>query len=958
MAACSIQSNIQKGLTDAPSSVPQVTGLPVTLSSAASNPHNSSVFSITIDFADQAVTGLMDADFTVTNGTASNLVGPSTNGQGGSTFTMDITPAGAGNFVTSIRLPADSVTNGAAEGNALSNLLTLNIDDTPPSIAVTGPVTVVSNYIYTVTYSGASTINLTNSDITLGGTATTDCVANVTNGTSSVATVTVSGCTGAGTVNISILADTAEDSVGNKAPAYGPSNDATVVRIPFAVTLSSLAASPHNASAISVTVDFGTEVVAGSADLLQLADFTVTNGSVSNLVDTGSGTEFTVDVTPTGTGTTTIKLPKETVLNGTGNTNADSNTLSFTIDADAPTINVTGPVTSGSDYVYTVTYTGATTYLLTNGFIVFGGTAAVGCSANVTNGGTSVATVTVSGCSGVGTMNISILANSAKDAVDNFAPAYGPSSNANVTQPPFAVTLSSAASNPHNASAISVTIDFGNEVVAGSADLLQLADFTVTNGSVSNLVDLGAGKIFTVDLTPTGTGTTTIKLPQETVRNISTTQNADSNTLSFTIDADAPTLAFVGPNQATSDIVYTVNYTGATSVNLLAANITVGGTDTTGCGTPVVTNGTTTSATVTISGCNGDGTVNISVAANTAQDAVGNQAAAYGPSANATVSNAYIMTIDTRNVSAASPDDKTVGLALEDWWGYDFKVNWGDGASESYVNGGGSGRVLSHTYATAGVYDVKIYDATDFAYFRFCYANNTTGDQLKLVDVKHWGSNQFYRMSFMFARCKNVQISATDAPDLSRIITDGGGVNGLRGMFQYAETFNSNINHWDVSAIKDMSNMFAGAKAFNQPLSTWSVSNVTDMTSMFSDAEAFNQDISSWDTSSVTSMARMFMDTNAFNQPLARSGTGAGSRWDTNNVADMDSMFQNAYVFNQDISNWRLGSLTTMNQMFFHAELFNQDLHTWSIPTATPRTNYDLGADAWTNPAWRPTFVP
>lgn len=521
------------------------------------------------------------------------------------------------------------------------------------------------------------------------------------------------------------------------------------------------------------------------------------------------------------------------------------------------------------------------------------------------------------------------------------------------TPPPaastFAVTLSSAATSPHAPSVISVTVDFGSVAVTG----LTAGDFVVTNGSASNLVDAGGGTSFTLDLTPSGSGsyTTTIRLPAATAKNSSNEDNAASNTLSFNIDAAGPTIAISSPSPTygtvATSFVYTVTYTDASAVNLQASNITVGGTGSPGCGAPVVNNGTTTTPTVTLSGCSGDGTITISIAANTAQDAFNNQAAAYGPSASASVLNAFVISMKTDNTEGGSTGATVAGVPLVNWIGYDFYIDWGDGSVAQHVNAPSADgdRVITHTYSSAGTYDVKLY-GSNLPYIQFC----SSVDKLKATNVKQWGTNAWWRVQFMFADCKNLDMTALDAPNLTALdMNQGGGAEGFRAMFQNAEKFNGSIGSWTTTRVINMSNMFAGAKMFNQPIGGWNTANVTTMQSMFSGAEAFNQNINTWNTSNVTNTNNMFLTAKAFNSSL--------SSWDMSNVTSMYGMFQSTEAFNQDISSWTFsGGLTTMEQMFLNALVFNQDLSSWSakLPAGVNNNLFSNGADAWVLP--KPVF--
>jgi hypothetical protein len=98
------------------------------------------------------------------------------------------------------------------------------------------------------------------------------------------------------------------------------------------------------------------------------------------------------------------------------------------------------------------------------------------------------------------------------------------------------------------------------------------------------------------------------------------------------IGAPSATVAKAGP------VTYVVTYTGADTVTLEDANVTLIKTGTAD-GTIAVTGTENTTRTVTISGSTGDGTLAISIAAGTASDIAGNRAIASGPSAAFTVDN-------------------------------------------------------------------------------------------------------------------------------------------------------------------------------------------------------------------------------------------------------------------------------------------------------------------------------
>lgn len=290
---------------------------------------------------------------------------------------------------------------------------------------------------------------------------------------------------------------------------------------------------------------------------------------------------------------------------------------------------------------------------------------------------------------------------------------------------------------------------------------------------------------------------------------------------------------------------------------------------------------------------------------------------------------AFITTWQTDNPGTSDLDEITIPIHPTDA-GYDFTVDWGDGTTTDWQDGDDPAD-LTHVYPISGTYIVEI--TGDFPRIFF----NDSGDKEKILSVDQWGDIAWTSMANAFYGASNLEITATDAPDLS-------GVSGMAGMFRDASSMNSDLNHWDVSTITDMQRVFMGANAFNGDISNWDVSNTQVMTSMFSGASAFNQDISGWDVSGVISMGSMFNGASVFNQDI--------SGWNVSNVQFINSMFSDAALFNQNIGNWDVSNATNMNRMFNDASVFNQNIGGWNVSNVTDMSvmfynatafNQDLG---------------
>jgi len=209
---------------------------------------------------------------------------------------------------------------------------------------------------------------------------------------------------------------------------------------------------------------------------------------------------------------------------------------------------------------------------------------------------------------------------------------------------------------------------------------------------------------------------------------------------------------------------------------------------------------------------------------------------------------------------------------------YDYIVDWGDG--EVSKNQTGSAK---HSYKNAD----KIYTIKIWGKFPRIYFGEVLEIEPNILSIEQWGDIEWSSMAKAFKQCNLLEGNTTDIPNLSNV-TDMSEMFAGSSQFVYdydyqtrINSFNQDINNWDVSNVTNMSKLFY-LSDFNQSLDNWDVINVTDMSKMFAgfheyveDMEytqeidsppptlidipsKFNQDISSWDVSNVTNMKDMF----------------------------------------------------------------------------------------------------
>ncbi len=320
----------------------------VVLSTPATNVNGA--FSVTATFS-ESVTGLSLSDFTVTNGSLSNLSGS------GSTYTFIVSPANVG--TVTILLPSGKVVDATNQGNSASNTLSVqysvvqnqNIDLALDLVAdnTTVPLYSPVNFTLTLSNSGTSTAHNISVDFKLPqGFGLKSSFASVGNYNSWTGVWTLGALAPGATATVQVEANlntnnsltcfaqvTAAqendvDSSPNNNAGTVPSEDDEA-----AVTVSSGASSGTKPTA---TITGPTSPVTGTFDVTVTFSQSVTGFFGSWIVSNcnvisfgGSFTTFTATVVPINPGTVSIQVPADfAISSSTGQMNTASNV--FTVE--------------------------------------------------------------------------------------------------------------------------------------------------------------------------------------------------------------------------------------------------------------------------------------------------------------------------------------------------------------------------------------------------------------------------------------------------------------------------------------------------------------------------------------------------------------------------------------------------------------------------------------------------
>ncbi|GAB1360783.1 hypothetical protein MASR1M32_00190 [Rhodobacter sp.] len=325
---------------------------------------------------------------------------------------------------------------------------------------------------------------------------------------------------GDGSVSVNIAAGAATDDALNVNTASNTityTHDATAP----GVTLSGTVDPVSNAASVPVTVSF-TESVTG----FDASDLVLVNATATNFA--GSGASYSFDLVPSGDGPVSVNIAAGVATDDALNVNTASNTITYTHDATAPGVTLSGtvdPVSNAASVPVTVSFTESVTGFDASDLVLVNATAT-----NFAGSGNSYSFDLVPG--GDGSVSVNIAAGVATDDALNVNTASNTITYTHDATAP-GVTLSGTVDPVSNAASVPVTVSFTESVTGFDASDLVLVNATATNFA-------GSGNSYSFDLVPGGDGSVSVNIAAGAATDDALNVNTASNTITYTHDATAP----------------------------------------------------------------------------------------------------------------------------------------------------------------------------------------------------------------------------------------------------------------------------------------------------------------------------------------------------------------------------------------------------------------------------------
>ena len=460
-------------------------------------------------------------------------------------YTFDIADSTDQETLT-VSIPANATNNAVTVGNSPSNVISLYIDRTAPTV------------ISAVTTSPTS-VELTVSEpvsgtrIAPGGFVITD-----VDSTPDVSAVVVSGTT----ITL-ILSAPITESDAAPLVSYTPGTNriTDAARNPLAsfnnqaitntidstapvVTIAAGVSDPTNADPVPFTITFS-EAVTG----FDTGDIAVSSGTVQDISPTPSlsATSYTFDVAGAVDGNVLdVRMSANTVQDTGNNANAASNTVSVSIDRTAPTVTAASLIDASTIRLATSEPVFANNDITLGDFTITG----------VTGGNPTVTAVTVTNNTSMIALTLSAPVSDSDDAI-LVSYTQGTNRIADAAANPLAsfsdldvpntldpttltVTIATGVTSPTNAEPVPFTITFSKAVTG-----FDTTDITASSGTVQDISPTPSlsATSYTFNVAGSTDGAVlSVSMSAGTVQDTDNNANTASNTVFVSVDRTAPTV--------------------------------------------------------------------------------------------------------------------------------------------------------------------------------------------------------------------------------------------------------------------------------------------------------------------------------------------------------------------------------------------------------------------------------
>ena len=608
-------------------------------------------FDITFTFS-EAVSGFEQAEVSLADSTATASVGALTTADN-IIYTTTVTPTTSG--TVSLSIPASVATDVAGNANTASETHTITVDmDAPVPTATVISVPQKGAFAIIVMFSEVVS-GFEQTDISLVHSTARASITGLGSGDNISYGVGITPTT-SGFVVIDIPAGVATDAAGNPNTA----SERRIVTIDMdRPTVNVSAPTVAQKGAFDITFTFS-EAVSGfeQAEVL-LANNTAT-ASVGALT-TADNIIYTTTVTPTTSGTVSLRIPAKVATDAAGNANTASERHTITVTMDGPIVSVSTPgIVQKGEFNVVYRFSEVVSGFEQADISLAGSTATVSVGALTTKNNIVYWTIVTPTTSG--DLVVSVPAGAATDAA-------GKENTASET---YTVTVDIDAPVPTvivpmdpQSGAFQVKVTF-NELVRWFTDVDQIsfsdstAEYSIPTWGIRHTgIESVDYTYMTINVEPITSGNFVISVPEDVGRDYAGNLSTASGPHTVIIDMDAPTLTVSAPTVAQSGAFdVTITFSEAVSGFEQAEVSLANNTATASVGALTTTDNIiyTTTVTPTTSG-----TVSLSIPAKVATDAAGNaNTASETHTITVSISDGPSVTVSAPTVAQSGAFDVTI----------------------------------------------------------------------------------------------------------------------------------------------------------------------------------------------------------------------------------------------------------------------------------------------------------